>query len=168
MATRASDPRRVLGDGSADHTGKERTGRRSLHRKQCPHMKGRTTMPTSLQGRAQKANSQKQYRFRNLYGMLNADLLRDGWRAIKKNAAYGVARVSAQAYGHNLEDNIKPLVERLKSKSYRAKLVRRPSRPKGGGQGRPLGMPVGEDKLGQLAVTRLLTAIDEQDFRRGS
>ena len=90
-------------------------------------------MPTSLQGIAQKAKSQKQYRFRNLYGMLKADLLRDCWRAIKKNAAYGVDRVSAQEYAHNLEDNIKHLVERLKSTSYRAKLVRRHARPTGGG-----------------------------------
>jgi len=125
-------------------------------------------MPTSLQGRAQKAKSQKQYRFRNLYGMLNADVLRDCWRAIKKNAAYGVDRVSAQEYEHNLEDNIKHLVERLKSKNYRAKLVRRHYIPKGGGSFRPLGIPVVEDKLVQLAVTRLLTAIYEQDFLRGS
>ena len=78
-------------------------------------MQGRTTMPTSLQGRAQKAKSQKQSRFRNLYGMRNADVLRDCWRAIKKHAAYGVDRVSAQEYAHNLEDNSKHLVERLKS-----------------------------------------------------
>ena len=32
-------------------------------------------MPTSLQGLAQKAASQKGYRFRNLYGMLNEDFL---------------------------------------------------------------------------------------------
>ncbi len=125
-------------------------------------------MPTSLQGIAQKAKSQKQYRFRNLYGRLNADVLRDCWRAIKKNAAYGVDRVSAQEYAHNLEDNIKHLVERLKSKSYRAKLVRRHYIPKGGGKVRPLGIPVVEDKLVQLAVTRLLTAIYEQDFLRCS
>ena len=125
-------------------------------------------MPTSLQGVAQKAKSQKHYRFRNLYGMLNEDLLRDCWRAIKKNAAYGVDRVSAQEYAHNLEDNIRHLVERLKNKSYRAKLVRRHYIPKGGGKLRPLGIPVVEDKLVQLAVTRLLTAIYEQDFLRCS
>ena len=32
-------------------------------------------MPTSLQGRAQKAESQQGYRFRNLHGMLNEDFL---------------------------------------------------------------------------------------------
>lgn len=168
MATRASDPLIVLRDGRADHTGKGRTDIRSLHRKHCPNMKGRTTMPTSLQGIAQKAKSQKPYRFRNLYGMLNADVMRDCWWAIKKHAAYGVDRVSAQAYAHNLEDNIEHLGEHLKSTRYRAKLVRRHDMPKGGGTVRPLGSPVVEDTLGQLAVTRLLTAIYEQDFLRWS
>src|SRR5712691_4310058 len=58
------------------------------------------------------------------------------------------------------------LVERLKQKRYRAKLVRRHSIPKGDGTQRPLGIPAVEDKLLQLAVARLLEAIDEQDFLR--
>ena len=36
--------------------------------------------------------------------------------------------------------------------------------PKGNGQFRPLGIPAVEDKLLQVAVTRLLEAIYEQDF----
>ena len=71
-------------------------------------------MPTSLQGIAKKAQEQKQYRFRNLYGMLNEELLRASWREIKKHAAYGVDQISAQDYAQNLEENIRALVERLK------------------------------------------------------
>jgi RNA-directed DNA polymerase len=125
-------------------------------------------MQTSLQGIATKAEREKKYRFRNLYGMLNEELLRDCWRDIRKNAAYGVDKVSAQEYGRNLEENIRQLVERLKRKRYRAKLVRRHYIPKGGGKLRPLGIPATEDKLLQLAVTRILTAIYEQDFLRCS
>jgi len=125
-------------------------------------------MQTSLQGIAKKAEREKKYRFRNLYGMLNEELLRDCWRDIRKNAAYGVDKVSAQEYGQNLEENIRQLVERLKRKRYRAKLVRRHYIPKGGGKLRPLGIPATEDKLLQLAVTRILTAIYEQDFLRCS
>ena len=44
-------------------------------------------MPTSLQGIAKKAQSQKRYRFRNLYGRLNEELLTESWRAIKQHAA---------------------------------------------------------------------------------
>lgn len=125
-------------------------------------------MPTSLQGIAEKAKSQATYRFRNLYGMLTEELLKDCWREIRKDAAYGVDGVSAQAYEQDLDENISDLVERLKRKSSRAKLVRRHYIPKGDGQLRPLGIPAVEDKLLQLAVTRILTAIYEQDFLRCS
>jgi len=123
-------------------------------------------MPTSLPGIAEKAHSQKQYRVRNLYGMLNEELLKESWREIKKHAAYGVDQISAQDYEQHLEGNIRDLVERLKQKRYRAKLVKRHYSPKGNGQRRPLGSPAVEDKLLPVAVTRLLEALYEQDFLR--
>jgi RNA-directed DNA polymerase len=60
------------------------------------------------------------------------------------------------------------LVERLKQKRYRAKLVRRHYMPKGDGRQRPLGIPAVEDKLLQRAVAHLLEAIYEQDCLRCS
>src|SRR5439155_26498380 len=109
---------------------------------------------------------QRVYRFRNLYGMLDEELLTEGWREIKTHAAYGVDQISARAYEQPLEENIRDLVERLKQKRYRAKLVKRHYIPKGNGQLRPLGIPAVEDKLLQVAATRLLKAIYEQDFLR--
>ena len=125
-------------------------------------------MPTSLQGRAQKAARQQGYRFRNRYGMLNEDFLTQCWRDIRKEAAAGVDRVSAQAYEQHLDENIHQLVERLKQQRYRATLVRRHSMPKGDGPQRPRGIPAVEDQLLQRAVARLLEAIDEQDVLRCS
>jgi RNA-directed DNA polymerase len=126
-------------------------------------------MPTSLQGIAKKAKEQKEHRFGNLFEMLNEEYLRDCWRYIRKDAAYGVDRVSAREYEENLEENIRELVERLKRGSYRARLVRRQYIPKGDGKKmRPLGIPVVEDKLLQVAVKRILEAIYEQDFLRCS
>jgi retron-type reverse transcriptase len=125
-------------------------------------------MQTSLQGIAEKAKNHQKYRFRHLDGMLNEERLKDCWREIRKEAAYGVDEVSAQAYEQDLDDNISHLVERLKRKSDRAKLVRRHDSPKGDGKLSPLGIPAVEDKLLQLAVTRLLTAIYEQDVLRCS
>jgi len=127
-------------------------------------MKERITVQTSMLGIAKKAKSDKRYRFRNLYRELNEELLQDSWRLLRKNAALGVDRVSAAEYEANLEENIKQLVERLKRKRYRAKLVRRHYIAKGNGGVRPLGIPATEDKLLQLAVKRLLEAIYEQDF----
>ena len=82
------------------------------------------SVQTSLQAIAKKAESQPGYRFRNLYGMLNEEMLKDSWRYIRKDAAYGVDRVSAEEYEQNLDENIHQLVEGLKQKRYRAKLVR--------------------------------------------
>src|SRR5258705_10642103 len=121
-------------------------------------------MQTSLWGIAEKAKRNSKHRFGNLYGLLNEEMLKDCWRDIRKDAALGVDRVSAAEYEQNLEENIRRLVERLKSKKYRARLVRRHYIPKGEGKMRPLGILVVEDKLLQIAVTRILTAIYEVDF----
>jgi group II intron reverse transcriptase/maturase len=125
-------------------------------------------MRTSLQGIAQRAKEQKKHRFQDLYRMLNEEFLLDSWRNIRKEAAYGVDKVSAEEYEQNLEENIWDLVERLKRGSYRAKLVRRKYIPKEEGKMRPLGIPAIEDKLLQEAVKRILEAIYEQDFLRCS
>lgn len=125
-------------------------------------------MPTSLLAIAKKARERKDTRFFNLYRLIDENFLLQCWRDIRKNAAYGVDRISAQQYGENLIDNIRNLVERLKRKNYRARLVRRHWIPKMDGKMRPLGIPVVEDKLLQLAVTRILEAIYEQDFLRCS
>jgi RNA-directed DNA polymerase len=121
-------------------------------------------MQTSLQGIAQKAKTNKRHRFRNLYGMLNEEYLLKCWQGIRKEAAYGVDRVSAEEYERNLVGNVRLLIERLKRKSYRAKLVRRQYIPKESGKLRPLGIPAVEDKLLQLSVAWILEAIYEQDF----
>jgi len=125
-------------------------------------------MQTFLQGIAKKAHEQPQHRFGNLYELLNETFLKECWRDIRKDAAYGVDRVSAEEYEQHLDENSHNLVERLKRKLYRAKLVRRQYIPKGPDQWRPLGIPATEDKLLQLAVTRILQAIYEQDFLRCS
>ena len=98
-------------------------------------------MLTSLLAIAKKAREKKDLRFFNLYRLIDEILLRDCWRDIRKNAASGVDDVSAKEYEENLMDNIRNLVERLKRKSYRARLVRRHWIPKPDGRQRPLGIP---------------------------
>jgi len=125
-------------------------------------------MQTSLLAIAKKAQEKKDLRFFNLYRLIDENLLLDCWRDIRKNAAYGVDGIDAREYAEDLISNIRNLVERLKKKTYRARLVRRHWIPKPDGRQRPLGIPVVEDKLLQLAVTRILEAIYEQDFLRCS
>lgn len=73
-------------------------------------------------------------------------------------------RVTARVYERDLDANIQDLAQRLKTKRYRTKLVRRCYLPKDTGGYRPLGVPALEDKLVQSACAKLLTAIYEQDF----
>jgi group II intron reverse transcriptase/maturase len=145
--------------------GKDMTEVRSPHRTLLPDTVGSDHQkPTSLQGIANKAKTDKQHRFRDLYGCLDADLLLDCWGDLNKQAASGVDGLTAQAYAVNLQANITALAQRLKGKRYRAKLVRRCYIPKENGSERPLGIPALEDKLVQWACAKLLTAIYEQDF----
>jgi group II intron reverse transcriptase/maturase len=126
------------------------------------------SVQTSLQAIALKAEMQPGYRFQNLFGMVNEELLKDSWRYIRKDAACGIDRVSADEYEQNLDENIHQLVEDLKQKRYRAKLVLRRYIPKGNGKFRPLGLVATQDKLLQMAVKRILQAIYEQDFLKCS
>ena len=121
-------------------------------------------MQNTLRGIANKAKRLKKYRFFNLYTMLNEENLLDSWRYVKKNVACGVDKVSALEFEQDLEGHVQTLVEVLKRKGYRAKLVRRQYIPKGKGKFRQLGIPATIDKLLQVAVARILNAIFEQDF----
>ena len=145
--------------------GKDLTEVRSPQRKLVPDTVGPDKgKPTSLRGIANRAKARKHHRFRDLYRMLDEELLRSCWSALNKDAASGVDEVTAEKYQENLESNIQDLAERLKQKKYRAKLVRRCYIEKENGKERPLGIPALEDKLVQLACARVLTAIYEQDF----
>ena len=119
--------------------------------------------PTSLRGIADKAKADKLHRFQDLYRLLDAELLVYSFSTLNKDASSGVDGVTWEAYEENLHANIDMLVERLKSKTYRAKLVRRVFIPKGKGK-RPLGILVIEDKMLQAAVSVVLEAIYEQEF----
>jgi group II intron reverse transcriptase/maturase len=99
-----------------------------------------------------------------LYRHLNQESLRASFYLLRKDAACGVDGMTFQDYEANLEPNLDDLVERLKHKSYRARLVRRKYIPKDNGKLRPLGILVLEDKLAQCAVTQILMAIYEAEF----
>ena len=119
---------------------------------------------TFLRAIAEKAYTQKHYRFGGLYRTINQDVLRQCFFQMRKDAASGVDGVSFQEYQRNLEGNLADLVGRLQRKAYRARLVRRKYIPKGNGKRRPLGILVLEDKLLQRVVTQILLAIYEVNF----
>jgi hypothetical protein len=91
-------------------------------------------MQTSLEKIAHKAKCLKRYRFQNLFGLLNEEYLLSCWKRLNKHAACGIDNVTYKQYAASLNENIRRLVDSLKQKSYRAKLIRRryiPQEPQG-------------------------------------
>jgi len=72
--------------------------------------------------------------------------------------------VTWEAYGQDLDANLRDLHHRLHSGSYRARPSRRAYIPKADGRQRPLGIASLEDKIVQRAVVEVLGAIYEADF----
>jgi RNA-directed DNA polymerase len=103
--------------------------------------------------------------FTTLSQHIDIDWLREAHRRTRKDGATGVDAQTAAEYATNLEGNLKSLLDRAKSGTYRAPPVLRVHIPKGdGSQTRPIGIPTFEDKVLQRAVAMVLEAIYEQDF----
>jgi len=85
-------------------------------------------------------------------------------RMTRKDGAVGIDGQTAKDYSLQLVDNLRGLLERFKSGSYRAPAVKRVLIPKGDGKTRPIGIPTYEDKVLQRAVVMVLDEVYEQDF----
>jgi RNA-directed DNA polymerase len=111
------------------------------------------------------AKQSPQMSFTTLAHYIDTDWLREAYRRTRKDGAAGVDAQTAAEYATNLEDNLRSLLDRAKSGTYRAPPVRRVHIPKGDGtQTRPIGIPTFEDKVLQRAVAMVLEAVYEQDF----
>jgi len=122
-------------------------------------------LETKLARIAQIAKERPKERFTSLAHLLNEEMLMQCHNELKSNKAVGVDKVTKKEYEEHLKANIKRLHESLKNKTYIPQDVRRVYIPKSGSQkGRPLGIPAYEDKIVQLAISKILTAIYEQDF----
>jgi len=119
---------------------------------------------TKLPSLSVRAREKPRIRFTSLAHYLSVDFLRECFRELKRNKASGVDGVTVEEYEVNLEENLKVLVGKLKTKRYRPKPVRRVYIPKPKGGTRPLGIPAVEDKIVQMGLKKILEAIFEVDF----
>jgi len=119
---------------------------------------------TKLASLTLRARENPKVRFSSLAHLLDKDFLTGCFWELKRDKASGIDRVSVEKYGSAIGENIRDLVVRLKARSYRPKPARRTYIPKAGGQVRPLGIPTVEDKIVQMAITKILEAIFEVDF----
>ena len=120
---------------------------------------------TRLQRIGELAREDPQRAFLNLAHYIDVAFLREAFARTRKDGAPGVDDQTAAEYEHDLEANLRSLLDRFKSGRYHAPPVRRAHIPKGDGkETRPIGIPTFEDKVLQRAVTMVLEAVYEQDF----
>lgn len=120
---------------------------------------------TKLRRIAEKAGREPKFKFTSLFHLMNEELLLGCFEGLRNNAASGIDRVTKEQYAVNLEKNLTDLIGRLHRMVYIPQPVERVYIPKAGSdKKRPLGIPALEDKLVQAGLTRILSAIYEQDF----
>jgi group II intron reverse transcriptase/maturase len=124
-----------------------------------------TIISTKLDRIAKLAKERPGVALTTLAHHIDIDWLREAFRRTRKDGATGVDGQTAQAYATNLEENLRSLLDRAKSGTYRAPSLRRVHIPKGdGSKTRPIAVPTFEDKVLQRAVAMALEAVYEQEF----
>ena len=101
-----------------------------------------------------------------IYRMEN---LEKAYRKVRANKGKpGIDGVSVEAYGCDLENNLKQLHHDLKTGTYEPQPVKRVNIPKPDGTTRPLGIPTVRDRIAQQAVLNILQPIYEPGFHPSS
>jgi RNA-directed DNA polymerase len=110
------------------------------------------------------ARRDRRARFTALLHHVTVERLREGFFALKHEAAPGVDGITWEQYDVDLEDRLRDLHRRIHLGTYRAQPSRRVFIPKADGRQRPLGIAALEDKIVQQTVVRVLNQIYEVDF----
>lgn len=123
-----------------------------------------TSVSTRQQHIAQMAKQHAGSPLTTLSHHLDMLWLREAYGRVNRDSAPGVDGQTVAGYGEKLEANLRSLLERAKSGSYRAPLVKRVHIPKNETETRPIGMPTVENKVLERAVQMLLEPVYEQEF----
>ena len=119
---------------------------------------------TKLECIGKRAKLQKDTVFNNIGYVVDLDLLRECYQELDGKKAIGIDGVTKEAYGKKLEDNLQDLLARIRRHAYKPQAARLVEIPKEDGSTRPLAISCFEDKIVQLATTKILTAIYEPMF----
>ena len=123
------------------------------------------TVSTKQKRIAELARIHPELSFTSLAHHIDLRWLHEAYKRTRKDGAVGVDEQTAEEYAQELGNNLRDLLERTKSGSYKAPPVRRVYIPKGSGaEQRPIGVPGFEDKVLQRAVLMALEPVFEQDF----
>lgn len=99
--------------------------------------------------------------FTSIYHLINKELLLQCHKELDGKKATGLDGVTKAEYNENLTENINDLLNRLKTKTYYPTPAKRVYIPKANGKVRGLAIAIYEDKIVQLATTKLIQSIFE-------
>ena len=119
---------------------------------------------TGLSRVREAARKNPRQQFTNLMHHITQELLDEAYWSLKRDAAFGIDKMTWQEYGKGLNDRIEKLHEEVQKGSYRAKPSKRVWIPKPDGRQRPIGISALEDKVVQKALTWVIQSIYEEDF----
>ena len=125
---------------------------------------GIKTWLTKLDRIGELSASRGNIEFNNLGHIIDANLLKELYFSLDRKKAVDVDKITKEAYGVNLGENIECLLSRIRRGTYKPKPARITEIPKEDGSTRPLAISCFEDKLVQLAVSTILGKIYEPLF----
>lgn len=121
-------------------------------------------METKLARIAEISKKRPQEKFTSLYHHINKEMLKQCHKELEKNKAAGIDGVTKTEYAEKLEENLDRLVKRLKNKGYKPTPAKRVYIPKLNGKKRGLAIAIYEDKIVQMAMAKIITAVFESQF----
>ena len=152
------------GDARGPGISEGRSCGNDLQRGTMPQSSNWENMSPELMKVASRARQEPSAQFHSLAHLLDYAALERAFHRLRADAAVGVDGVTKELYGSRLDDHLRDLHERLRTKRYRHQPIRRVNIPKESGGIRPLGVSCVEDKIVQDAIRELLSAVYEQDF----
>ena len=129
-----------------------------------PYTEMENITPTKLALISERARKEPKLQFTSLAHLLDEGFLKECYFRLGRDRVSGIDGVSWEEYGHDLDNNLKDLVSRMKAKRYKPQPSKRVYIPKDEHSKRPLGLPALEDKVVQKGIAWILEAIYEQDF----
>lgn len=138
-------------------------------KKQVPYLAMGTNTATKLILIARIAKENETKRFTSLMHLLNAEYFLECFKELKKKKAAGIDGRTLESYGEEeIKKTLEQTVIRIKQKKYHPLPVRSVDILKENGKTRTLGIPTVIDKVIQLAMTKILQTIYEQNFLEAS
>ena len=128
------------------------------------HSNGGTTWSTKLNRIGRRSEQDKMTVFNNLGHIIDINFLLDCFNRLDEKKAVGVDGINKEIYEQDLTANLTELLFRLKRNTYKTGKVRKVQIPKANGGERSLTISNIEDKIVQLAYSRIIQEIYEPLF----